>query len=512
MTAFEIDNQPKIDKYAMYLRKSRQDIEAEKDGEGETLARHRKILTDLAVRKGLYVEHIYEEVVSGETIEARQEIQKLIQDCYAGKYRGIIVIDISRLSRGNQGDAQTILDCLKFSNRNRGVLVVTPSKIYDIANSHDDEEYMEFELFMSRREYKMIKRRLDRGKIQSVIEGNYMGAVRPYGYDIVKTRRSRYLEANPVEAPYVKLMFDWAYHENLTAGNIASRLNTMGVEAYGKLGWNVGTVRNMLSNSVYIGKVKWFERVKVKSWVNGEVETHVTRYTDQYVEYDGKHKGIIDPEIFAAVADRFPSDRTKNKLDLVNPLASILRCAKCGKSMRYKKYTDARTRYLHPTTNDKCRVKGAAVDDVFNATKFALRLHIENFELKLENRPDMDAMTTDSQLATLRSELKRVEQKRSRLFDGWEDGKITDNEFVERKVVIAEQIESIKERINELENIIPEREEFQDKIFTLHQTLDMLADPAIDAKSKNNYLKKIINTINFSRENDYEFILDVILN
>ena len=62
MTVFEMNNKieeamhPTIDKYAMYLRKSRADIEAEKEGEGETLARHRKILTDRAVRKGLYVE------------------------------------------------------------------------------------------------------------------------------------------------------------------------------------------------------------------------------------------------------------------------------------------------------------------------------------------------------------------------------------------------------------------------------------------------------------------------
>ncbi|NMA85098.1 MAG: resolvase, partial [Epulopiscium sp.] len=34
--------------YCMYLRKSRADIEAEARGEGETLARHKKILLDLA--------------------------------------------------------------------------------------------------------------------------------------------------------------------------------------------------------------------------------------------------------------------------------------------------------------------------------------------------------------------------------------------------------------------------------------------------------------------------------
>ena len=121
------------DKYAIYLRKSRADLALEADGQGETLARHKKILTDLAARKGLYVAKIYQEIVSGETIEARPEIQQLITDCYAGMYRGIIIIEVTRLSRGNQGDAQMILDCLKYANKNNGLLVITPTKgVYPI--------------------------------------------------------------------------------------------------------------------------------------------------------------------------------------------------------------------------------------------------------------------------------------------------------------------------------------------------------------------------------------------
>ena len=61
MTTFDMNRitidalNPKMDVYAIYLRKSRADLEAEKLGEGETLARHRKILEDLAARKGLYI-------------------------------------------------------------------------------------------------------------------------------------------------------------------------------------------------------------------------------------------------------------------------------------------------------------------------------------------------------------------------------------------------------------------------------------------------------------------------
>lgn len=45
-----------MDMYAIHLRKSRADLEAEKLGEGETLARHRKILEELAARKGYCLE------------------------------------------------------------------------------------------------------------------------------------------------------------------------------------------------------------------------------------------------------------------------------------------------------------------------------------------------------------------------------------------------------------------------------------------------------------------------
>ena len=59
MTTFDMNNATdralKMDVYAIYLRKSRADLEAEKLGESETLARHCKILEELAARKGFYI-------------------------------------------------------------------------------------------------------------------------------------------------------------------------------------------------------------------------------------------------------------------------------------------------------------------------------------------------------------------------------------------------------------------------------------------------------------------------
>ena len=83
-----IDSALRLDAYAIYLRKSQADKDIEGQTVEEVVARHKKILTDLAARLGLYIGEIYEEVVSGETIKDRPEFQRLLGDCYAGKWKG----------------------------------------------------------------------------------------------------------------------------------------------------------------------------------------------------------------------------------------------------------------------------------------------------------------------------------------------------------------------------------------------------------------------------------------
>ena len=52
------------DEYCIYLRKSRADLEAEARGEGESLARHERILIELAKKYKLRIGAIRKEIVS----------------------------------------------------------------------------------------------------------------------------------------------------------------------------------------------------------------------------------------------------------------------------------------------------------------------------------------------------------------------------------------------------------------------------------------------------------------
>ena len=194
--------------YVIYLRKSRADIEAEAHGEGETLLRHEKALLDLAKRQKLNVTEIYREVVSGETISARPMMQKLLEEVEQGIWTGVLVMEIERLARGDTIDQGIVAQAFKYT----GTKIITPMKVYDPSNEFD-EEYFEFGLFMSRREYKTINRRIQRGRIASVKEGKYISSVAPYGYDRIKIKNDKgyTLKSNPDQAAVVKMIYDLYY-------------------------------------------------------------------------------------------------------------------------------------------------------------------------------------------------------------------------------------------------------------------------------------------------------------
>ena len=507
----------KMDIYAIYLRKSRQDDEAE--SMEETLNRHKNILTDLAARKGLYVGKIYQEVVSGaESIEGRPQIKQLIKDCYAGMYRGIIVVEITRLSRGSQGDAQIIMDCLKYSNMNNGVLVVTPTKTYDIAHNSDDEEYMEFELFMSRREYKMINKRMNRGKMQCIVEGEYMSSYRPYGWEVVKVGKKRTLTDHPQEYEIGKMIYQWKIG-GMTPYSIAKKLTLMGVPTYtGGSEWSKDTVKEFLRNPVNMGKVRWNDRMQVKVMADGKLKMSRPRsnHTDHYMLYDGIHKdkAMVTEEEFKMANKDWKPDRTKANLKLSNVLAGLLICPKCGKVMHYqanKARPGTAPRFCHPAVQ-LCKVKSANADDVLSAVAHSLRLYIEDFELKIDGMPAVSENTVAMQIEALNKELRKVKRILNKLFDDYEAGDIyTPNEFVERKAKHNERIASIQEQIAALEDTIPEKEEYEEKVLKLTDALEALEDPNLEAAEKNRFLKEIVEKIEFSRENGEEFILDVYL-
>ena len=120
---------------AAYIRKSR--LEEGMDTQ-EVLSKHQKALVEYAAAHQIHLIEIYPEVVSGESLYARPQMLRLLQDVEEGRYDAVLCMDLDRLSRGRMKDQGIILDTFRESD----TLIITPEKVYDLSDDID-EEYAE---------------------------------------------------------------------------------------------------------------------------------------------------------------------------------------------------------------------------------------------------------------------------------------------------------------------------------------------------------------------------------
>ena len=486
-----------MDNYAIYLRKSRADLELESMGQGETLARHRSALLDLAKRQQLNIVKIYDEIVSGESIASRPQMQQLLSDVWAGEYKGVLVMEIERLARGNTKDQGEVSEAFVASK----TLIVTPSKTYDPTDEFD-EEYFEFGLFMSRREYKTIRRRMQRGLMASIKEGNYVGSKPPYGYAIKRiNKKERTLVPNE-QSEYVKMMFDWFVNERLSTGQIAKRLTEMGVPTLtGKSEWNRGTIRDILENDLYTGKIRWNRRKVSKEYEEGVVTRKRRLTPDDYLLVPGKHPAIIDDETFALARSlKTGNVPIKAQETLVNPFARLMFCAHCGKAIAYQGYTHkkgrVRPRIVHRESYT-CKVKSAPYTDVMNAVIAAVNQALSEFEFQMNDANQRKRNNQQQSLIdSLTHELSVQESKREKLFEFLESGIYTTAEFMERKDVINERIDKLNESIREAQEQSTLQVDYREIINKFSEVLNSLQNDS-PAKEQNNLLKSIIDRIDY---------------
>lgn len=324
--------------YDAYLRKSRADAELEKLKKFDTLKQHEKLLRDRAKQLGIKIRHIYKEVVSGESIQDRPEIQKVLAEVETGVPDGILVVEVERLTRGDAKDQGTVTQTFKYTNTK----IITLNKIYD-PNSEEDEEYFEFGLFMSRREYKTINRRMQRGRIANILEGKYCASEPPFGYKKVRVKYGKgfTLEPIPEEAEIVKEMFQ-KRADGMGHDIICNWLNTLEFRPKKSDVWTPSTIKGMLSNPIYIGKIRWNSNKQQKKLINGQVVKVRKKGTkDDIILVEGLHPAIIEESLFNIVQGIQPTKAsTKHSSELQNPLATLVKCADCGRSMQRRPYYD----------------------------------------------------------------------------------------------------------------------------------------------------------------------------
>lgn len=484
-------------KYLMYLRKSRAD--GEHESIEEVLAKHYKILQDYAVSKlggAVPEELIYREVVSGETIQDRPEMKKLLDRIQAEDIRGVLAVEPQRLSRGDLSDCGTVIRAFRYTD----TLIVTPTKSYDLSDKFD-RKFFEMELMRGNDYLEYIKEIMMRGRIASVNEGNFIGSMAPYGYDKVRDGKSYTLVPNS-EADAVRLMFSLWTTEQLGTTTIANRLNELHIKPRKSELWSSASIRDILKNPVYIGKIRWNWRKTVKKYEDGEITTSRPKSKkEDWILVDGKHEALISEEVFNSSLARFGSmPKVKAASGLVNPFAGILHCS-CGRPMIYQAQRQSEPR-LHCAYQMRCGNRSATYSDVETEVLKALRKLAADLKEILKGRPVNDSAQYRAVAESLRKELNSLETQQDRLYEFLEKGIYTSEVFVKRNAALAQRRNELNEAISAAQSQEHSVEDYKQKYVALQEAISMLEDKAASAEEKNRLLRMAVRGITYHRQTD----------
>ncbi|MCL2513994.1 MAG: recombinase family protein [Oscillospiraceae bacterium] len=292
---------------AIYVRVSTE----EQAQEGYSIRAQVEKLKSYALLKDWEIYDLYaDEGISGKNIVDRPAMNRLIEDIESGKVQNVLVFKVDRLTRSTRNLVDLIdlfeeYDCA-FNSLTESIDTDTPSgrmflKIIGI--------FAEFER-------ENISERSRMGRERKVKEG-YTLANCSMSYGYVKEKGQKVQEIQPDEARIVNEIFTMYVKENIAMSRIAKALNDRKIATKrNALAWDATTIKLILTNPTYIGKVRY------SMWDESK-----------YFEVDGHHESIITEELFYLAQEKInntPQFSKTKKPRENNYFCGVLTCGMCG--------------------------------------------------------------------------------------------------------------------------------------------------------------------------------------
>lgn len=293
-----------------------------------------------AKREGFTVVAAYaDKAVSGASMHGRHDLQRMMQDAYAGQFKVIIVEALDRLSRDME-DMAGIYKRLSFHN----------IEIIEVHGGKANTAMVGMKAMFAQMFREENVHKVRRGMTGLVKQGRSAGG-KAYGYRPVK-RFDEYgepirgeLEIVPEEAAVVVRIFE-EYAKGVSPKAICKRLNADHVKPpRGKL-WSPSALHGfasrgtgMLRNRQYVGELVWGKVHMVKDPNTGKRVSRPNPESEQ-TRRDVPELRIVSDELFEAVqaqiARRSHDKRQGNMGIHRRPkrlLSGLLKCAACSSGM-----------------------------------------------------------------------------------------------------------------------------------------------------------------------------------
>ena len=478
----------------------------------EVLEKHDKILEEYAERYlggPIPEENKYREVGSAESLDSRPEILRLLKAIESPAIKAVAVVEVQRLSRGDLEDAGRLIKILRYTN----TYVITPTKTYDLRDEYDRDAF-ERELKRGNEYLEYFKKIQARGRLASVKEGNYIGSVAPYGFDRTTITEGKKvchtLKERKDQADVVRMIFNWYCNEDIGVTAICRRLEELGIKTKtGCSTWNSYIIFSILENVHYIGCVRWNWRKTVKIIEDQEIrELRPKAKINEYLIFEGKHDGIVSEELFYKAREiRGKRHRTPINLSLQNPFSGIIYC-KCGAKMGYNTYRKNGVEFSPPklVCNNQVHCKSGSADfqEIYDEICKAIRDCVEDFELRINNDQDDSMKLYKDLVARLTKKLKELEKKEVEQWEAQYDPdpsmRLPAEIFKRLNEKLLKEKDEIQKALSKALGSMPKPIDYKEEKLKFTDALNALEDPNVSAKVKNQYLKSIIDRIEYERE------------
>jgi len=428
----------------LYIRVST-DMQKEK---GESLEVQLKRLHAYADSKEDWsVTEIYKDAgVSAKNMN-RQEFSRMMDDIDQGKIDVILCTKLDRLFR-NTRDFLNTTDSFEKKN----------IKFVCLEGSIDTSTPAGRVFSTMRAAFAQFERETTADRVRDVMrsraeDGKWNGGVAPYGY----YAEDKGLKINTGEEKAIKDIYA-LYLKDHSIRHIVHKFNADGIKTRKGELWSPTSVRRILTNPFYYGIVTYSKRSHTYS---GEL-----RRNKKFICSQGRHPLIISKESFDEVQEII-KQQTKNapKANAKYLLTGVTYCGVCGSRMHgmaHRKLNKTHSYYrcsghLHKGSA-KCSGNTIRVDNLEDSVIKELKGFSVNFDRLRDALKDSTKLNSDNinstskRLEFMENRLIKIQSKRQKIFELYEEGNINKADFMSRKTVVDEEETLVNKEIEILKS------------------------------------------------------------
>lgn len=269
-----------------------------------------------------YVGVYADDGVTGTKAEAREEFNRMLADCEAGRIDIILTKSISRFARNTVDLLSTVRHLKEL-----GISVQFEKEHID-SLSEDGELMLTLLASFAQEEVRSLSDNVKWGTRKRFEKGIPNGKFQIYGY----RWDGDHLVIEPEEAKIVKLIYD-NFLNGLSAETTEKQLVEMGVKSYKGQHFGNTSIRQILGNITYTGNLL-FQKEYVVDPISKKSKINRGELPQYWVE--NTHEAIIPMEVYQAVqvekARRRELGALANWSINTSCFTSKIKCGCCGKS------------------------------------------------------------------------------------------------------------------------------------------------------------------------------------